>query len=286
MSKKNELDRRRKYFLILDCETATLPFAQDLDASAKQKISLAKPLIYDLGWTITDKQGRIYKRVSYLISETFSVPAIFNTAYYASKKSIYLDLLKRDLISLVSWREATEQLVHDMEMVEAVGAYNAMFDFKKAIPFTEAYINNLYSPHFYEWEKWQTEKCMEILAGVSSKKEKTFEPKKFQFRNKNYPLFDVWALSCNHLLNNDAYRAECKANKWTTASGKYYKTSAETVYRFVKRENDFEEAHMALNDAEIETFLFAEAVKKAKGKIEIGIVYFPFRIIGKVEDDA
>ena len=48
--KKNELDRRRKYYLILDCETATLPYAAKItNPKAKQRVSIAKPLIYDIG---------------------------------------------------------------------------------------------------------------------------------------------------------------------------------------------------------------------------------------------
>ena len=82
---EKKLDRRRKYFLILDCETCTLPYASELSAEAKKSVAIAKPLIYDLGWTICDAKGNVYRRRNYLITEIFSVPAIFNTAYYASK---------------------------------------------------------------------------------------------------------------------------------------------------------------------------------------------------------
>ena len=71
-----KLDRRRKYYLVLDCETATLPYAANFDAEAKKKIAIAKPLIYDLGWQVIDRNGKVYRRKSYLISEIFSVPAV------------------------------------------------------------------------------------------------------------------------------------------------------------------------------------------------------------------
>ena len=87
--KKNELDRRRKYYLILDCETATLPYAAKFTSpKEKQRVCIAKPLIYDIGWTVVDKKGNIYKKKSFLISEIFSVPSVFNTAYYAEKRPI------------------------------------------------------------------------------------------------------------------------------------------------------------------------------------------------------
>ena len=88
--KKKGLDKRRKYYMVLDCETATLPFTADLSPEQRKTIAIAKPLIYDLGYTIVDKKGKIYKKKNFLISEIFSVPAVFDTAYYHDKKPLYL----------------------------------------------------------------------------------------------------------------------------------------------------------------------------------------------------
>ena len=87
---------RKKYYLTLDTETATLPFANEIakNAKQKQKIAIAKPLVYDIGWVITDRLGNRVKRVNYLIQETFFVPAIFNTAYYRDKRPLYMEDLK------------------------------------------------------------------------------------------------------------------------------------------------------------------------------------------------
>ncbi len=281
---KAELDRRRKYYLILDCETATLPFVKDFPECVRKKIAIAKPLIYDIGWTVVDKKGSIYKKKNFLISEIFSVPSVFNTAYYKEKRPLYIEMLNGGAIDLVTWREATRELVHDMELVEGVGAYNAMFDFKKAIPFTELYINELYGADYQAWENLQRDVCANIVNGVRYQSTKEFEREIFRFRKKEYRLFDVWGLSCNFLLNNDAYRNACRVNKWETESGKYFKTSAETAFRFCTKNHDFDEAHTALNDAEIESELFAMAVKRNKNNIEWGIEFFPFRILGTVEE--
>ena len=109
MPNENKLDRRRKYYFVLDCETATLPYAHEFDGADRQKIAIAKPLIYDLGWKIIDSMGRVYRRKSYLITEIFSVPQIFNTAYYASKRPLYIEKLNNGEISLVSWKTATAE---------------------------------------------------------------------------------------------------------------------------------------------------------------------------------
>lgn len=281
---KAELDRRRKYYLILDCETATLPFVKEFPECSRKKIAIAKPLIYDIGWTVVDKKGRIYKKKNFLISEIFSVPSVFNTAYYKEKRPLYIEMLNGGAIDLVTWREATRELVHDMELVEGVGAYNAMFDFKKAIPFTELYINELYSADYQSWENLQREICTNIVNGERYQSTKEFEKEIFRFRKKEYRLFDVWGLSCNFLLNNDAYRNACRMNEWQTESGKYFKTSAETAFRFCSKNYNFDESHTALNDAEIESELFAMAVKRNKNNIEWGIEFFPFRTLGTVQE--
>ena len=281
---KTTLDKRRKYYFVLDCETATLPYAANFDGADRQKIAIAKPLIYDLGWKIIDNQGRVYRRKSYLITEIFSVPQIFNTAYYASKRPLYIEKLNNGDISLVSWKTATAEMIQDIEETESVGAYNSMFDFKKAIIFTEEYITNLYSNNYYEWEQEQNRRIDYIVSNPRNESDKPFNPEVFEFRGKQYPLFDIWGLSCENLVNNDEYRQFCKDNKLTTASGKYYKTSAEAVYRFVKSNNEFEESHTAIEDADIECEILAEIFKKVKPKnMTMGIIYFPFRMLGRAD---
>ena len=278
-----KFDKRRKYYVVLDCETATLPCASNLPENLKKQVAIAKPLIYDLGWKIVDKKGNVYARENFLIAEIFSVPEIFNTAYYAHKRPLYIDKLNRGEIVLTDWRTAASRLEFALSIGEAVGAYNAMFDFKKAVPFTELYINQLYSPDFHKWLDFQTECCERIVNKTIISKDKEFEPDVFRFRGKAYPMFDLWGLSCNYLLNNDEYKATCLRNGWQTESGKYFKTSAETTYRFITGNHDFDEAHTAIDDVDIESEIFALIVKKAKNKVDIGIEYFPFRNLGTVK---
>lgn len=282
-----KLDRRRKYYLVLDCETATLPLVKEFSEKEQRKLSIAKPLIYDLGWKIVDCIGRVYSRHSYLISEIFSVPQIFNTAYYADKRPIYLEKLRNGETILTDWRTAKAVLIGDMVKVNAVGAYNAMFDFKKAIPFTDLYIDMLYSPYYYQWEAEQRRIC-ERIVNTSKKNDSTencFEPEIFRWGGTVFPLFDLWGLTCKHLLNCDEYRKLCETNNWVTASKKYYKTSAETAYRFIKGMNDFDEAHMAIEDADIESELLCAIVKEKRANMEYGIMYFPFKMVGTTPEE-
>lgn len=279
---KPKYDKRRKYYLILDCESATVPFVVGLTEEQKKVIAINKPLIYDLGWQVVDNQGRVYAKKSFLIAEIFSVPQIFNTAYYASKRNIYLERLANGETTLTSWASASAELVADMMACEAVGAYNSMFDFKKALPFTETYISKLYSPDLQTWLQEQERICEWFLQGNQAEGKNDFEPRVFRFRGETYNLFDLWGLTCEHILNCDEYKQMCIDNEWSTASGKYFKTSAETAFRFVSKDLEFIEAHTAIDDVIIESQLFAMIVKATKRKWEMGITAFPFRTLGTV----
>ena len=116
----NKYDKRRKYYIVLDCETATLPHAINYTDEQRKNIAIAKPLIYDLGWKVMDAKGNPYARKNYLISAVFSVPSIFDTAYYAEKRPLYLEKLEKGEIILADWRSAVRELVEDMDACEAV----------------------------------------------------------------------------------------------------------------------------------------------------------------------
>ena len=276
-------DTNKKFYLVLDCETATLPHAINYEGEQRKNVAIAKPLVYDLGWKIVDLMGMTYARKNYLISEIFSVPSIFDTAYYAEKHPVYLEKLSRGEIRLCDWRSAVAELVEDMNLCVAVGAYNSMFDFKKAIPFTELYINKLYSADFHDWLKFQNYCVDEIATSPKRDSKGNFEETVFRFRGKAYPLFDIWGLSCRHILNCDEYKDMCLDNGWETASGKYFKTSAETAFRFYSERCDFIEAHTAIDDADIEAILMAEIAKRTNFDFDMGIIFFPFRELGTVE---
>lgn len=279
------LDKRRKYYFVLDCETATMPHAHDYDGEIRKSIAIAKPLIYDLGWKLIDSKGKVYRRKSYLITEIFSVPSIFNTAYYASKRPLYIDKLKKKEITLTSWEQATADMVADMEGAVAVGAYNSMFDYKKAIAFTEDYITHLYSDNYQEWEAKQNNRIDYIATHPNRPSTKDFDSDHFIFRGKSYDLFDIWGLSCEQLLDNDDYRKFCVDNNLITNSGKYYSTTAESTYKYLTQNTGFIESHTAIEDADIECEILTQIFSKVKPKnMTMGIIYFPFRILGRADN--
>lgn len=268
--------------LILDCETATLPFVREWELSPKdkQKIGLAKPLVYDAGWTVFDTStGVTIKKASYLVQETFFVPNIFNTAYYRDKRELYFDKLAAGEIKANGWNMIAAELLVDCQMADYVAAYNAMFDFIKAIPFTERYIKNLYSPNYNRWEYGQRKACEAILAGDESKDPVGVDTENFHFRDHVFPMIDVWAVACTLLVNQYSYKYACARFPLLSNSGRYFKTSAEAVFRFLKSDYNFDEEHTALADAEIETEILYTAIQTGQ-EIPTGVSAFPFRELG------
>lgn len=275
---------KKNIYLIVDTETATLPFVNEIakDSNNKKKISIMKPLVYDIGWILMDRKGEIIKKENYLIQETFFVPNIFNTAYYKDKRKIYMKLLENNQINVGTWNTVMESFVKDLNVANISAAYNACFDFKKAIPFTEQYIKNLYSSHYDEWERRQKERCQDILEGKDSPKNEDYLKPMFKFRDKEYLIVDLWGLSCKHLIAKTKYKDYCLDNKLLTNSGIYFKTSAETAYQYITNKFNFMEEHTALSDSIIEGQILAKVLKKIGVKPEIEP--FPFRELGRVVD--
>lgn len=275
---------KKNYYLTLDTETATLPFIDKVckTAKEKQKISIAKPLVYDIAWTITDRQGNIIKQCSYLVQEIFFVPIVFNTAYYKEKRPLYMEKLQKGEIKVDLWHNIIKILETDLQNTTIATAYNATFDFKKAIPFTERYIRALYSNNYHEWEEQQKTNCKALLSDNNINKNKNYLDEYFELKGNKYPICDLWSVACRELLNNSKYKNYCLANNRISASGLYFSTNAESAFQYLTKNYDFEEEHTALSDAIIESMILTKVLHKKGIKPEIKP--FPFKALGEICD--
>ena len=93
------------------------------------------------------RDGTVFEKKQFLVTETFSVPAVFNTAYYASKRPLYLAMMERGEIECLPWNTIMEAFIADLEKCDYVGAFNSMFDFKKAIPLLNCISRNCIAPN-------------------------------------------------------------------------------------------------------------------------------------------
>lgn len=272
-------------YIVLDTETATLPFINEMDLTAdeKKKIAIAKPLVYDIGWTIANRSHGIVEKRNFLVAEIFSVASIFNTAYYKEKRPLYLEMMERGEITILPWNNIMEILLADLRDAAYVCAYNAMFDFKKAITFTELYVRKLYSPDYQQWEDFQRKVCKAALNQRSERKH-DFDAEHFILRGERFPMIDIWGVACKYLLNTSNYKRMCLENSKMSGSGLYFSTNAEVAKQYLSKKFDFVEDHTALSDAEIETEILFYCLKR--GKIIVGIEYFPFKMLGSTIEFA
>ena len=118
------MDRRKKYICVLDTETCPI------DNTVK-KVVPSNMLVYDIGYTITDKKGNIYLKRSFLVDDIFNHEnEKMASAYYASKIPQYIERLEKGLIELKSFSSIRWQLMQDMKEFncQTLSAHNARFD--------------------------------------------------------------------------------------------------------------------------------------------------------------
>ena len=122
-----KIDKRKKYYMILDTETTN---------------TMDDPLVYDIGYIIIDKKGTIYKMESFVVSDIFfGEKDLMKTAYYAEKLPMYYEDIQcgyRKVVNLYTARQTIRQDIESYK-IQAVCAYNANFDLK-AVNTTQRYI--------------------------------------------------------------------------------------------------------------------------------------------------
>jgi len=227
--------------------------------------TLSRPLVYDLGVVITNKQGKILEKKRWIIDEIFNSDKM-KTAYYSWKiPTHYQELEKITVPFYVAIAEFRKILVkHD---VSIISAYNMGFDIRAmantyneliAKPLKLAIISKPNEP------KWKIDF------------EETF--RKRVIKNVvNFKPLCLWSYACEVILNSKNYREMAYENNWLTERGNYL-TNAEVTTRYLTKDVAFEEQHTALDDALIESYILHECEKRKK-KHKSGILYNPWRLV-------
>lgn len=225
-----KIDKRRKYYIGLDTETCNALVEND-------KLVLSQSLVYDIGWAVTDKKGRIYKTRSFVLADVFlDMRDLMKTAYYASKiPSYWVDIKagKRQLASLWTIKKALKEDCEEYG-ITTIFAHNAGFDYT-ALNNTIRYITKSKYRYFlpYGIEVWDTLK----MANQTIGKQKS-------------------------------YRKFCEMNNYMTAhKNPRPRLTAEILYRYISGMHGFIESHTGLEDVIIETQIFAHCLRQHK-KIE------------------
>lgn len=96
------MDRRINYLIGLDTETANGILVED-------KLDLSQSLVYDLGWVVTDRHGRIYEKKSFVVREIFiGMKDVMKSAYYAERFRNIGKKSEAEVESLLIFRQLEE----------------------------------------------------------------------------------------------------------------------------------------------------------------------------------
>ena len=176
-----------------------------------------KPFCYNVGYTIADTETREIKvRKDFVVEQIWHNIPLFSTSYYAEKRPIYVSAMRGKRAIMDKWGYIMREMMNDIRKhnVEFAFAYNSPFDDRV---FT------------YNCDWFKTNNPLEKI-----------------------PVLDIRGMVSEFVTNTEEYRSFCEELQLFTESGNYSGT-AEAVYKYITNDPEFEEAHTALSDAEIET---------------------------------
>lgn len=194
--------------------------------------SLEQPLPYDIGWAVCDRYGNILEQRSYIVAEIYhDLSDVMKTAYYAEKIPQYEEDIRTGKRTVATMFTIRRQMLADMKnyKIKQVGAYNMAFD-KKALTNLIRYV----SKSFCRW--W------------------------FPFGTE---FFCIWNMACDALLERKSYIDFAVKNGLLSEKNNVL-TSAECVYRYMKKNMDFIESHTGLEDVLIEVEIMAYCYRQHK----------------------
>lgn len=122
-----KIDKRKRYYLILDTETTN---------------EMPDQLTYDLGFAVVDKQGNIYTSYSLVIRDIFyQEQELMQSAYYAEKLPQYYQGIRERKWVVCTLNQARIIINNVMKLygIDTVLAYNMAFD-QRALNNTQRYV--------------------------------------------------------------------------------------------------------------------------------------------------
>lgn len=190
------------------------------------------PLAYDLGLAIHDKHGNVYETASYVIYDIYAKEKeLMKSSYYAEKLPKYEIALKsgeRKMISVFTAKKIVKALCDEYN-VKAIVAHNARFDYRSLTT---------------------------TIRYTSKSKYRYFLP-------YGIPLYDSMRMAEDTICKQKRYIKFCKENGYLCKNGKVRKT-AEILYRYITKNNDFTEEHQGLDDVLIEIAITVKCMAQHK----------------------
>lgn len=204
--------------------------------------NLEKPFCYNVGYVIfdTDTNSTLVEK-DFVVEQVWHNLPLFESAYYKEKRPLYIKAMRAHRTKMDKWGYIMGEMKRDIKKfdIQFAYAYNSPFD-DKVFSFN------------CDWFK-----VMNPLEEI--------------------PILDIRGLANNFITNLENYKVFCEDNDCFTESGNY-STTAESVYKYIMDEPDFEEAHTALEDSRIEKEILVHCLKMGS---DLGIDYPVQKILAR-----
>lgn len=212
-----KIDHRKNYYVVLDTETAN---------------GFDDPIVYDTGFAVVDKKGKVYETFSFINREVFcNMKDLMQSAYYANKIPKYWEQIKNHSREIVNFYIIRKTL-HDVckkYNVKAIMAHNARFDYN-ALSTTQRYLTK----SKYRW-----------------------------FFPYGIEIWDTLKMAQDTICKQKSYISWCNEKGYLTKNGRPQAT-AEILYRYITGNDSFTESHTGLEDVLIEKEIFAYCMRQHK----------------------
>lgn len=219
------MDKRISYKIVIDTETC--PIDKNYNGVSPQNM-----WVYDCGWAVVDKRGKVYKARSFVNADIFlGEKKLMQSAYYANKIPMYWEQIKSNQRTLTSFYNIRKTLLKDISEfnVTQIFAHNMRFDYGT----------------LNQTERWLTKS-----------KYRYFFPKEIE-------ICDTLKMARDVISKMPSYKRFCQENGYITKNNQL-KLTAEILYRFITKDNSFIESHTGLEDVLIEKEIMAYCYRQHK----------------------
>ena len=228
MPMNQKIDKRKRYYLMVDTETCNGIIEED------GKLNLNYSLVYDLGMAVVDKHGNVYETASLIIKDVYyGMADIMTSCYYAEKLPRYNEQIKAGERKVVSYYMAREIVKTLMEKYNTniVIAHNASFD-NRATNNTERYLTKSKYRYFFPY---------------------------------GTEIWDTLKMATDTICQQKTYIRWCEENGYMTKhKTPRPRATAEILYRYISGDDNFIESHTGLEDVMIEKEIFAHCMRQHK----------------------
>lgn len=219
------MDRRISYKIVIDTETC--PLDRDLT-----DVLPTNMWAYDCGWAVVDKRGNVYRTRSFVNADIFlDEKELMRSAYYAAKIPRYWEDIKAGRRTLTSFYNIRKTFMEDIAEfnITEIFAHNMRFDYGT--------LNTT--------QRWLT------------------KSKYRYFFSKDLVICDTLKMARDVIAKMPTYRRFCEENGYMTKNNQV-RLTAEVIFRFITKNNDFVENHTGLEDVLIEKEILAYCYKQHK----------------------